>query len=64
MAEILQTSRKQCWKMRNCLLLPISPFPKVFSKDLYCRQKGSIPGCNRPVFKTGTSGFLPCRSEL
>ena len=25
------------WKRRNCLLRAISPFPTVFSKDLYSR---------------------------
>ena len=30
--------RKQCGKRRNFLLLAISPFPAVFSKDLYCRH--------------------------
>ena len=25
-------------KKRNCLLQAISPFPTVFSKDLFCRQ--------------------------
>ena len=29
--------RKQCGKRRNCSLA-ISPFPTVFSKDLFCRQ--------------------------
>ena len=26
-------------KKRNCLLRAISPFPTVFSKDLFCRRK-------------------------
>ena len=30
--------RKHCRKRRNCLLLAISPFPTVFSKDMYCRH--------------------------
>ena len=30
--------RKLCRERRNCLLQAISPFPTVFSKDLYCRQ--------------------------
>ena len=29
--------RKHCGKRRNCSLRAISPFPTVFSKDLYCR---------------------------
>ena len=29
---------KHCGKRRNCLLQAISPFPTVFSKDLYCRH--------------------------
>ena len=30
--------RKHCGKSRNCLLRAISPFPTIFSKDLYCRH--------------------------
>ena len=30
--------RKHCGKRRNCSLRAISPFPTVFSKDMYCRQ--------------------------
>ena len=30
--------RKHCGKRRNCLLPAISPFPTVFSKDLYYRH--------------------------
>ena len=30
--------RKHRGKRRNCLLRAISPFPTVFSKDLYCRH--------------------------
>ena len=29
--------KKHCWKMRNCSSPAISPFPAVFSEDLYCR---------------------------
>ena len=36
--KALQTGRKQCGKRRNCSLRAISPFPTVFSKDLYCRH--------------------------
>ena len=35
--KVLQTGRKHCGKKRNCSLRAISPFPTVFSKDLYCR---------------------------
>ena len=38
MRNILQTSRKHGGKMRNCSLQAISPFPRVFFKDLYCRD--------------------------
>ena len=31
-------SRKHCGKRRNCSLRAISPFPTVFSKDLYRRH--------------------------
>ena len=34
--SVLQTGRKHCGKRRNCSLQAISPFPTVFSKDLYC----------------------------
>ena len=30
--------RKYCGKRRNCSLRAISPFPAVFSKDLFCRH--------------------------
>ena len=30
--------RKHCGKRRNCSLRAISPFPTVFSKDLYCKH--------------------------
>ena len=36
--KILQTGRKLCGKRRNCLLWAISPFPRVFLKDLYSRH--------------------------
>ena len=35
---VLQTVGKHCGKRRNCSLRAISPFPTVFSKDLYCRH--------------------------
>ena len=36
--KVLQMGRKHCGKRRNCLLKAISPFPTLFSKDLYCRH--------------------------
>ena len=33
-----EMGRKNCGKRRNCSLRAISPFPTVFSKDLYCRH--------------------------
>ena len=30
--------RKHCGKRRNCSLRAISPFPTVFSKDLYSKH--------------------------
>ena len=36
--KILQMGRNYCWKRRNCSFRAISFFPKVFSKDLYCRH--------------------------
>ena len=32
------TDTNHCGKRRNCSLRAISPFPTVFSKDLYCRH--------------------------
>ena len=29
---------KKLWERRNCSSRAISPFPKVFPKDLYCRH--------------------------
>ena len=36
--KVFQMGRKHCGKRRNCSLPAISPFPTVFSKDLYCRH--------------------------
>ena len=36
--KVLQMVRKRCGKRRNCSSRAISPFPTVFSKDLYCRH--------------------------
>ena len=38
MVESFLNSYKQCGKRGNCSLQVISPFPKVFSEDLYCRH--------------------------
>ena len=35
-AESSLKGGKHCGKRRNCSLRAISPFPTVFSKDLYC----------------------------
>ena len=35
--KVLQKGRKHSGKRRNCSLRAISPFPTLFSKDLYCR---------------------------
>ena len=35
---VFQKGCKHCWKQRNCSLGAISPFPTVFSKELYCRH--------------------------
>ena len=37
--KVVQMGRKLCGKRRNCSLQTISPFPTVFSKDLYHRQR-------------------------
>ena len=36
--KVLKTDRKHLRNRRNCSLRAISPFPEVFSKDLYCRH--------------------------
>ena len=36
--KAIPMGRKHCGKRRNCSLRAISPFPTVFSKDLYCRH--------------------------
>ena len=36
--KVLQTGRKPCGKRRNCSIGVVSPFPTVFSKELYCRH--------------------------
>ena len=36
--KVLEMGKKHCGKRRNCLLRAISPFPTVFSKDLYCKH--------------------------
>ena len=36
--KVLKKRRKNCGKRRNCSLRAISPFPTMFSKDLYCRH--------------------------
>ena len=36
--KVIQMGRKHCGKRRNCSSRAISPFPTVFSKDLYCRH--------------------------
>ena len=36
--KAFKTGRKHCGKRRNCSLRAISPFPTVFSKDLYWRH--------------------------
>ena len=36
--KAFQTDRKHCVKRKNSSLRAISPFPTVFSKDLYCKH--------------------------
>ena len=38
MAESSPYGRKHCGKTRNCSLRALSPFPTVFTKNLYCRH--------------------------
>ena len=45
--------RKYCEKRRNCSLPAISPFPTVFSKDLYCRHVKT-----RALFGKGLKSLL------
>ena len=37
-ARNFSNPEENTWKRRNCSLRAISPFPTVFSKDLYCRH--------------------------
>ena len=39
--------RKHCGKRRNCSLRAVSPFPTVFSKDLYCRHVKTRAGLGK-----------------
>ena len=48
--KVLQKGIKHCVKMRNCSLRAISPFPTVFSKDLYCRNQGLFGKGLKPAF--------------
>ena len=52
--KVFQTGRKHCGKRRNCSLRAISPFPTVFSNDLYRRHVKNLglfwkgwKGCRR-----------------
>ena len=36
--KVIQKGRKQCRKRRKSLEQAISPFPTVFSKELYCKH--------------------------
>ena len=36
--KVAEMGKKHCGKRRNCSLRAISPFPTVFSKDLFCRH--------------------------
>ena len=38
MAESSPHGKKPMWKKEKLLVMSISPFPTVFSKDLYCRH--------------------------
>ena len=66
MQQCLQTGRKHCGERRNCLLQAISPFPTVFSEDLYCRHvktraclgKGQISGMQMCQLFCQTSVYL------
>ena len=55
--EVLQKGRKHCGKRRNCSLQAISPFPTVFSKDLYCRHV-KTRAC------LGKGSYLVCESFI
>ena len=51
--EFPKKGRKDCGKMKNCLLLAISPFHTVFSKYLYCRHVK-----NKGLFGKGLKGNI------
>ena len=57
--KVFQMVRKHCGKRRNCSLRAISPFPTVFSKDLYCRHIK-----NQGLFGKGLNGLLNVLSVL
>ena len=44
-------NRKHCWKMRNCSLQAISPFPITFSKTV-------VDGQNEYLWSKGLSNLL------
>ena len=54
---------KHCGKRRNCLLRAISPFPTMFSKDLYHRPVKTRACLGKDLRKVSTLVSLcsPCR---
>ena len=69
---ILQIGRKHCGKRRNCFLRAISPFPTVFSEDLYCthiKTKACLGKGYAPLHRThivclqGTNGIVGASRE-
>ena len=53
-----------CGKRRNCLLRAISPFPTVFSKDLYCRQVKTRTCLGKELNILHVKGPLPYHDSL
>ena len=55
--------REHCGKRRNCSLRAISPFPTVFSKDLYCIHNWTdfyFTSIEKQVLTTYTNLFRFC----
>ena len=60
--KVLKTDRKQYGKRRNCSLRAISPFPTVFSKDLYSKQVKITRACLGQGLTKCEHHVLPCGS--
>ena len=57
--NVIRTGKKHSGKRRNRSLQAISPFPTVFSKDLYCRHVK-----NRACLGKGSRSVKPQDNQL